>query len=112
MRATAILAAVMSVACATGALAKTVAFDLRTPAVTASENAVGGKKGDAAELRTLHLAAGAAASEPLEVGDELAFSLFGDVEVRLRLKERMASPLGGECIWRKLSMRPDSAARW
>ena len=96
MRATAILAAVMSVACATGALAKTVAFDLRTPAVTASENAVGGKKGDAAELRTLHLAAGAAASEPLEVGDELAFSLFGDVEVRLRLKERMASPLGGE----------------
>ena len=49
-------------------------------------------------LRTSSLATGVTRLESLAVGDELAISLFDDIERTLVLRKRLESPLGGEAF--------------
>ena len=49
-------------------------------------------------VRMCELPAGAAATEPLAVGDKVAMRLFDGTEVSIVLSERMESPLGGEAF--------------
>lgn len=75
--------------------AATHSLDLRT--------ARGGRLLSAAPMvdgcvRMCELPAGAAATEPLAVGDKVAMLLFDGTEVSIVLSERMESPLGGEAF--------------
>ena len=86
-------AAAMAWAMAAGGATQVV--DLRTEggAVRRGSDGFG-----AACLRSTSLSAGAAAAERLSPGDTVEFRLFRDEEIRVKIGERMESPLGGDAF--------------
>ena len=98
---TTICLACLSVLCGT-LYAASATIDLRTPSVPRRGLAVQAEP-EGSCLRTASFPAGAAASAPLSVGDELNFLLFDGVEISVRLAKRMESPLGGEAFLGEVS---------
>ncbi len=76
--------------------AATTTFDLRTSPKASSSRRLSSSAGSC--LQTATFPAGVTATGALSVGDTLAFLLFEDTEIRVKLSERMESPLGGEAF--------------
>ena len=85
------------------AFAKHVSLDLR-PTGAARRLKAALPAGGSGTLRSFNLDAGSADAGAVAVGDELTFTLFDDVSLKLTLKERMRSPIGGDVflaeVWR------------
>ena len=76
---------------------KTVSLDLREPGFAGKRMlAVAAQSENEGKVRSFNLKSGAANVGEVEVGDEITFWLFDDVEITLKLSKRLPSPLGGE----------------